>query len=217
MIAADLISTRLFPLKKNDTVENALILMQDWQVYQLPVVEGGKVIGTCDSQNLLKQKKSDKIIHHLNKLQVFIHPNQHLFEIIKLFSELQLNTITVVDEEIFLGIISGVELLEAYKKSSLSQPGAIIKLQMPSRNYSLTEISRLVESNDVKILHLFIASVGDEDGHIELSLKLNSNEIKNVLTTLERYNYQITGVYNAASMDDSFKSRFENLIKYLNS
>jgi acetoin utilization protein AcuB len=217
MIASDLISHRIFPLKKNDSVEGALILMQDWKVFSLPVVEAGKVIGFCDVQELLKFPKKDKIIHHMSHNQIVINSlNVHLFDIIRLFADNSLTTLTIIENEQFSGIVSWMELLDVYKRSYLSQQGAIIKLQMPSRSYSLSEISRLIESNDVKILHLFIIPMNDDEGHVELSIKLNTTDIRNVLSTLERYQYSITGIYNAAELDDSSRIKFENLIKYLN-
>jgi predicted transcriptional regulator len=214
--ASELISHQVFPLKKNDTVEGALMMMHDWKVTCLPVVDAGEVSGYCEISELSASKPGDKIIHHMQHQQVSLsHGRIHLFEIIRLFAEHRLSTITLSLEDKFSGIITGYDLLDAYKQSALSQTGAIIQMQMPSRNYSLAEISRLIESNDVKILHLFISSMNDDEGHIEISIKLNSVNIKNVLSTLERYQYQITGIFQAAEIDDSFRTRFENLIKYL--
>lgn len=217
MIASEFLSTNIFPLKKNDSVEDAILLMHDWNVTCLPVVDAGVIIGYASLPELTRLNKKDKLIHHLKQGVIQLGSSQiHLFEILKLFSEHALSTISIVEQDNFVGIISKAELVEAYKNSSLLQPGAIIQLQMSSRNYSLSEISRLIESNDVKIIHMYIKSLNDDEGHIEVSLKLNSNDIKNVLTTLERYQYQITGVFNASETDDNMKVRFDNLIKYLN-
>jgi predicted transcriptional regulator len=45
MFAEELISTDIFPLKKTDTCENAILFMHDWKVFHLPVADSGKLLG----------------------------------------------------------------------------------------------------------------------------------------------------------------------------
>ncbi len=61
MLARDLISNDIFPLKKTDTAEAAMMLMQDWKIFDLPVVDGGKILGFCDFASLAKKKKNQAI------------------------------------------------------------------------------------------------------------------------------------------------------------
>jgi len=216
MKGADLISTRVFPLKKNDTVGNALMLMHDWEVSSLPVVDGGMISGFCRESDLEDLNHDDKVIHHLNHdIKQIAESSTHLFDLITRFSEFGLSTISIVNDEQFIGIITRTELMDVYGNSVLSQPGAIIEFQMPARNYTLSEITRLVESNDVKILHVLVVNLNSEDGSIAVILKFNTSDIRKLLAAFERYQYHISGVYNAISYDDDTQSRIKNLIKYL--
>lgn len=217
MFAGELISPELFPLKKKDTAESAILLMQEWKVYELPVADGGKVVGFCALSDLLLRPKSESIVQSIRQNKAYlVNKNLHLFEVIRFFTEHDISVAAVVEADNFIGLVSARDLLKAYRQSALSQPGGIIELQMPASNYSLAEIAHLVESNDVKILHLYIKALTDETGHIEVSMKLNTTDLKNVLTTLDRYQYQVTGVYQATEVEDNFQSRYNNLIKYLN-
>jgi signal-transduction protein with cAMP-binding, CBS, and nucleotidyltransferase domain len=199
-------------------VETALMLMQDWRVFDLPVVDAGKVIGYCHYTQLSeagKQKKAGDLMH--SDAHYTVNTYQHLFEVVKFFTENKVSVVTVLNEDTtFAGIISGKDLLMAYRQSALSQPGGIITMRMAARQYSLAEISRLVEVNDVKILHLFVLALKDEEGQIEVSIKLNTPELKNIVSTLERFQYNITGIHQAAEIPDNFQSRFDYLIKYIN-
>ena len=89
-------------------------------------------------------------------------------------------------------------------------------MQMPVRNYYLSQLAHLIESNEARILHLFIRPIKGDEDHMELSVKLSTSELKNVISTLERYQYNITGVFQASEIADNFQSRFDYLIKYMN-
>ena len=93
-------------------------------------------------------------------------------------------------------------------------PGAIITLEMFPRDYSLNEITRISESNDFKITGLFIRNI--ENNKLEVSLKLNSVEIKTVLHTFERYKYNIKSVHQLSEVADNLNQRLDWLIKYIN-
>ncbi|MFA6261038.1 MAG: CBS domain-containing protein [Bacteroidia bacterium] len=218
MIAAKLISSQFLPLKLTDTAEAARIILQSQKLFEIPVVELGKVKGYLTWSELQPAPDSVKVSKLLNQQdQVVLESSLHLFEIIRLFSENQWHARAVIEEGNYLGIISIYELLHVYRDSSLTQPGGIIELQLLSRNYSLAEISRLVESNEAKILHVLVNPMNDENGHVRVTLKLNTRELRNILLTFERFQYQVTGVYMATARDDDFKSRFDNLINYLKS
>lgn len=218
MIAARLISAQLLPLKPNDSVETAGMLMQDYHVPELPVVDQGEVVGYLSADRLFSVKGNQKVSQIMNPNdRVTLDASLHLFEIVRLFSENNWMTRAVTTESKFTGILSATEILNVYKGSALVQPGGIIELVMHARNYSLAEISRLVESNEAKILHLLIIPVPDDSEHIRVTIKLNTREVRNILLTFERFQYQVTGVYMANGREDDFKSRFDNLMHYLNS
>lgn len=217
MLAVDLISTVVFPLKKSDKVSDALGFMRDWKVFELPVVDEGQILGYCSWTELSEKPKSTKVIDCMSPLPLYtIDKFTHLFEIVKIFAENKHSVMPVTENGLYMGTLVVTDLIQAYRHSALSQPGAIIELQMPARNYSLAELSRLIESNDARILHLLIGIVADDSGHIKVTLKLNISEVRKVLYTLERYQYAVTGVYQANGEDEVFKSRFDNLIHYLN-
>ena len=98
---------------------------------------------------------------------------------------------------------------------AISHPGGIIVLELNVNDYSLTEIAQLVESNEAKILSLYIKSHTDSM-KLELTLKINTSEITSILQTFERYNYNIKASYmEDESLDAMYESRYESFMKYL--
>ena len=219
MFAERLISHELFPLKRTDSCETAVMFMHDWGVAHLPVVENNMVIGYVTLQDAVNSKKAEKVsICIKNDKLITAFDHQHIFELMRIFDETGLSTLSVVGKENnFLGILSVKELVKAlYRDSSLSQIGGIITLEMQAKDYSLAELSRIVEYNDVKIIHVYIYTISPENNTILISLKFNQPELKNVIASLERHGKLIRSVHQATSNDDTDSNRYDWLIKYLN-
>ncbi|MEI6506952.1 MAG: CBS domain-containing protein [Bacteroidota bacterium] len=219
MFAEILISHEIFPLKKTDTCETASVFMHNWNVSHLPVVENGKVLGYVSLDEIFSAKKSDKMSLFIKNDKQFTSLGyQHLFEVIKIFDETGLTTISVLNNENnFIGIISFKEILKSlFRDSSLSQDGGIITLEMLSKDYSLAEISRIVEYNDIKIINVFIRSASQDENKILVSLKLNQTELKNVVASLERHGKLIRSIQLDQKTDEVSSFRYDWLIKYLN-
>jgi predicted nucleotide-binding protein (sugar kinase/HSP70/actin superfamily) len=94
--------------------------------------------------------------------------------------------------------------------------GAIIVLELAERDYSLSQIAQIIESNDVKVISLNVASLADST-KLEITIKLNSNEISSVIRTFERYNIPVkTWTANSDSIDNFYQERYDLLMKYIN-
>ncbi len=50
---------------------------------------------------------------------------------------------------------------------------------------------------------------------IDIVIKLNTTDLKNIIATFERYNYSITASYLRTDDTDSLKDRYDSLMKYL--
>lgn len=219
MFAETLISHEIFPLKKIDTCSSAIVFMHDWGVSELPVVENNIVLGYVSLDEISdgnQLKKVDSFIK--NDKQIIASSHQHIFELIKIFDENNLSSISIVNNENhFLGIVSFKEIFKNFNRhSSLSQTGGIITLEMLANDYSLSELSRIVEYNDVNILNVYINGASDGGNTILVSLKFNHTELKNVIASLERHGKIIRSINLAETIEDSFSNRYDWLIKYLN-
>ncbi|MES2780168.1 MAG: CBS domain-containing protein [Bacteroidota bacterium] len=218
MFAEELLSNDIFPLKKTDTCESVLVFMSDWKVFHLPVADNGTFLGYVsydEINNHPGKTKIEKLIQPL--LQLYVDKGQHLFEIIKLMSDTGFTCIAISDDTAeYKGVVSIKEIVQVYKSSSLAQPGGIIVLEMTPQDYSLAELSRIVEYNDAKILHVFVNPVPDNVSKILVSLKLNRPELSTIVQTLERYQYRIHSVHQSMDQSSDFSNRYEWLLKYLN-
>jgi CBS domain-containing protein len=138
--------------------------------------------------------------------------------VIGLASRLKLSVIPVLnDKNHYQGVITTNDLIRYIAGiSSMDQHGGIIVLELVERDYSLTQIAQIIESNNVKILSMYITSP-PESTKLEVTLKVNTNDLSSVIRTFERYNYEVkTWASMDDSMDNLYSERFDLLMKYLN-
>jgi hypothetical protein len=98
---------------------------------------------------------------------------------------------------------------------ALENPGGIIVLEMSENDYNLAEIAQIVQSNDAKVLSLFLASY-PESTKLEVALKLNKTDIGAVLQTLDRYGYYVKASFGEEENMENLKENYDSLINYLN-
>jgi len=138
-------------------------------------------------------------------------------KLVKTASELKLSLVPVIDEkENYLGIITQESMLNYFSEmNSIKEPGGIIVLAMNVNDYSLSEIAQIVESNNAIVLSMYIATHRNST-KMEVSIKINKMDLKHILATFERFDYDITASYQESDQTASMKDRLDSLMNYLN-
>ncbi len=219
MQASDLISQSLINLHPNDDGDRAISLMEELRVNHLAVVRNNFYLGVISENEILNWENTSEFIdEHLEELGApSVLGSQHLFDIIEELEKHSLSIIPVLDEnKNYLGSITNRKLLYIIAKSTAVQSsGGVIVLKMNQNDYSMSEISRIIEENNAKILSSYITSTPDAL-KIELTLKLNTIEIDSIVKDLERFDYIISASFNDEENNDAFTDRYESLIRFLN-
>lgn len=221
MLAAELIDPMLPALKPTDLVGQALAWMEEHRVGQLVLTDQGDYRGIVSEELLMDVADEDRPLSNVMCLfeQMYVLENQHLFEVLGLAIQHQMEVIAVLGEgREFTGTIATSELLKKFAQDlGVQEAGAILILNMNERDYSMAEISRLVESNNVKIISSYFSSAayGMPD-RSRLTLKLNRRDITPVISTLERFGYQIEAAFANAPVESIDQERLDLLLRYLN-
>lgn len=220
MIAKDLISDIISPLKTSDTVETAISLMDELRVSHLPIVNNRAYLGLVSETDL--QDHIENIDTPLGNIKLshakpMITSLEHIFDVIKMINDQSLTVLPVIDQdENYVGSVS----LESLSKNlstmaAIQQPGTIIVLEMSENDYSLSEIAQIVESNDAKVLSVYISSTIDSTT-MEVVIKVNKQDITGIINTFNRYDYSIKAFYGREEGKDDLKDRYDSLMNYLN-
>lgn len=219
MHAFDLITADIPPLRPQDDVSRALDWMEEFKVSHLPVVENRRLVGLVKDQDLVdRNDPRSSVGAAMDSVEIpYARGGQHIYEVMRLFSERGLTVVPVLDDlGVYLGAITEHEALKRLAQvTNIHEPGSIVVLEMNQHDYSLHEIARLVESNDAKILSVYTHSLPDS-ARMEVTLKINREDISDVLRSFERYEYFVKSTYQGSKLHDDLRGRFEELMRYIN-
>ena len=219
MLAKDLISDVVPALRTSDSGQKALYWMDIFRISHLPIVNNEDFLGLISDKDIYDFNMAEEPIgnHALSLFSPFVGEDQHVYEVIELASRLNLSIIPVLDyNNHYKGVITQNDLVHYFAGfTALKDPGAIIVLDMSIHDYSLSQISQIVESNDAKILSMYISSHAAST-RLELTLKINRNDLTSIIQTFTRYNYTIRSTFMDHDDTNSlYENRYELFMKYL--
>jgi acetoin utilization protein AcuB len=219
MLAKELISDVIPALRTSDSGQKALYWMDIFRISHLPIVNNEDFLGLISDKDIYDYNMAEEPIgnHTLSLFSPYVTEDQHVYEVIELASRLSLSIIPVLSNNShYKGVITQNDLIHYFADfSALKEPGAIIILEMSIHDYSLSQISQIVESNDAKILSLYISSHSSST-RLELTLKINKNDLTSIIQTFTRYNYTIQSTFmDHDDMDSLYENRYDMFMKYL--
>lgn len=216
MLTRDLISNAIPYLHKSDTVYHALQLMNDYHVVHLPVVEDENYLGIISEEQLLQSDEESRLTDlPIADGTTSVQANEHFLKAIQTAVVNKLSIVPVVEEKQLVGIVTYNDLLKnASEFMSLGQPGALIVLEMDNRNYSFTEINRIVESNDAQITQLNTFT-DPETGMTQVTIRVNKLEVSDLLSSFQRYEYNVKYYFGEELYENELKTNYDNLMNYL--
>lgn len=218
MTAAELITNNIPHLQSTDTVQQALDLMHEFHVAELPLVINQKLAGLIKEEDLQDADAGAEVIHFQPLAeQVKVNESDFFLAPLKLMQQRKLDLLPVVKEDgEYLGVITADDLLNAAAHyNAASEPGAIIILQMAPNNFSISELGRIVETNDARIIHLNTWT-DPTNGQLMVAVKINKPDIQDILATLERYEYNVVQYFGENLSEEELRLNFDHLMNYLN-
>ena len=217
MMASAFIDPSIVPLKISDSVAVAIDFFKEFSVRQLPVVQDNICIGILSLDEIEEELADIPVLDFINLSYSFASTYDHIYEVMRAISEQSVTLFPIIDENNnYLGCITLASLFKNYVNcAAYSHPGSIVVLEMDKKNYSLAEIARIVESENKVILSSLLSSNAESD-RLEITLKLNSAQIQNLLSTFERFGYNIKATFDEEDVKDTLKNRYESLMTYLN-
>jgi acetoin utilization protein AcuB len=219
MKAKELINPMIPPLKVSDTGEKAITWMEELRTNQLPVVDNGTFKGLISEEVILEENNLHKTVgeYDLIAAKCFVFSHQHFYDCIKSASDYDVHLVAVLeDNNAYAGVITIEDTISAFAQTAAVQsPGGILVLSMNQVDYSLSEISRLIESNNAKVLSSCISVDPLDQGKVKLTLKINKSDLSHVTATLERFGYKIIAQFQENQLVSNDQDRLDMLLKYL--
>ena len=220
MQAYEFINNLIPPLKPDDKAKMALSWMEEIRTNVLPVVDKGGFKGFVTDDLIYTKNSPESKISKFSLLSpsCFVFFDKHIYDVIKVSSEFDINMVAVVDRELkYLGVVTMEDAIGAFADTlSIQSHGAVLVLSMFMTEYSLFEIARIIETENAKILSSFISNDPLDESKIKLTLKLDKTELRHIKATLERFGYKILDHYQEENNSSEEQERIEHLLRFLN-
>lgn len=217
MIASELLSNDLVPLRTSDTGEDALAMMRDFFVQHLPIVNDRELLGLLSENDILDNDVEEPVgSYPLTLPYARVRQGDHLYEVMRLVAEYDLTAVPVVGEATaYEGLITASDLLNYYARTAtFTETGSILVLEVQRRDYALSEIARIAESENAIILSSFVESLG-QGGLLQVTVKVNHEHVEGIIATFERFGYEVKATFNEGVAVDTLRERYDALISYL--
>lgn len=219
MLIEKLISPVIPTLLPTDSGNRALHLMEENNVTHLPLVVDKEYTALVQEHVLIDWPTPESPLSMADFLDYkpAVIASGHPFDALRLAHTYNLDIVPVVDNmNIYIGAITRNNLLNYITENSgLDHPGGIIILEIAPRNYSLAEIARICENEDVTIISTQLYTDTDSD-MLHVTLKTNRTDLSGVSRSFERYGYVIREIFGAELNEDHMLNRYKLLMNYLN-
>lgn len=183
----------------------------------LPVFKDDTYVG-CISETDAHCFDGDKLLAELQyALEGFyVRKKTNWLDVLEAFAQHNTNIMPVIDEDQkYLGYYELGDIMNLFSETPfLHEAGGIIIIEKGINDYSFSEICQIAESNDARILGVFVSHL--ENDMIQATLKIAPTGLNTIVQTFRRYGYNIVSEHAEDSYLDSLKERSKYLNKYLN-
>jgi hypothetical protein len=217
MLNQTLISTPASPFHPNNTVGQALELLEELKVTEWPVVEEGIFKGLISEEVLLDSDEKLQISSLVYDYLPFSVPaDEHFLSALQIMTERRLQIIAVTaPQNEYAGIITQGDLLQKLASFTGSHnPGAMLVLEVSPTDFAPGEINRLVETNDAQIRQMN-TQFDAETGYYRVVIKINKQEVSDIIATFQRYDYRVTYFEGEEQYQNELKRNYHHLLHFL--
>lgn len=218
MQALDYILKDIKPIRITDKVEKVQILFKQVNFTHLPVINKDIFCGSLAKSDLEFFNNSDQKIDQLKNVfkPLYVFENFTWFEVLQTFANNNCNLLPVLDmQKKYIGYYELDDFLNIFNCTTfLHEEGVILTISKGVNDYSFSEISQIVESNNATLFGIFVSKI--ENDTATITLKLSLHDINNTMISFRRYGYLILTETHEDKYLENLKDRSDYLEKFLN-
>ncbi len=210
------INNDVLPLLPNYPVKMVKGMFSDCTYTHIPVVEDHKLLGTIsedDIQGFDPDKRVDDYLYALDLF--FVRKSTNWLDVLEAFAKFNANVMPVLDENnSYIGYYELIDIMSLFKETPfLNEPGGVLIVEKGHKDYSFSEVSQIVESNNAILLGAFISN--DQDDITQITMKIGGGGLNDIIQTFRRYSYNIVAGIEEDSYIEDLKQRSNYLNKFL--
>lgn len=212
----DYITNDYKALDCQETIADVQDFFMDVPFSHFSILNEGVYIGSIAADDVDTFDSDKKIADYKYALEVFFARNNMIWlDVLEVFAKNHTNVVPVLNEEnAYLGYYELEDIVKFFHETPfLREQGGIIVIKKSIQDYSMSQISQIVESNNGKLLGLFISEADTEN--VQITIKITLGAMNDIIQTFRRYNYEIVSEHHEDNYLNNLKERSEYLDKYL--
>ncbi|TYC09218.1 CBS domain-containing protein [Bizionia gelidisalsuginis] len=206
------------PLKNTDLISDLQLLFTQLTYSHIPIKNDDDVYLGCLSETDVHCFESRKQIKDCAYAAegFFVRDTTDWLDILEAFAQNKCNIMPILSlKNKYLGYYELNDIISLFNETPFfAEAGAVLIIEKGLADYSFSEISQIVESNDGKLLGAFISKI--ENDIAQITLKITSTGLSEIMQTFRRYSYHIISGHEEDSYIEGLKERSDYLNKYLN-
>ncbi|HUH51298.1 MAG TPA: hypothetical protein VLZ11_04315 [Flavobacterium sp.] len=210
------INTQLHPLRIDESILSVQGFFDRNGFSHFPVTEDGVYLGclSADDAYTLEADKSINAYRYVLE-SFFVREKANWLEVIEKFAQNETDIMPVLSQDnAYIGYYRLFDVVQILNQTSfLREPGGIIVLEKNTSQYSASEIAQIVENSSYKLLGMFVTTIDDM---IQVYIKVNADNLNELLQSFRRYGYEIISEHAEDTYIQSLKERLNYIEKYLN-
>lgn len=218
MKLSELIINDIKPLNISSKTSHLQLLFNQLTFSHIPIKDDNETYLGCFSETDAHCFDNDKPLNEYKYALegFFVRDNTIWLDVLEAFAINSTNIIPVLNEQNkYLGYYELKDVISLFSESPFfSEAGGVLVVEKGINDYSFSEISQIVESNDAKLLGAFISKMNTD--LVQVTLKIGNTGLNEIIQTFRRYSYNIVSGHEEDGYIESLKERSDYLRKYLN-
>ncbi len=218
MNLSEFIINDIKPLNSNSKTSELQLLFNQLTYSHIPIKnDGGTFMGSffeTDAHCFEANKPLGDYMYAIEDF--FVRDNTLWLDVLEAFAQNSANIIPVLNKQnVYLSYYELNDILSLFNESPFFyEAGGVLVVEKEVNDYSFSEISQIVESNNGKLLGAFISKMKNDNAQV--TLKIGNTGLNDIIQTFRRYSYNIISGHEEDSYTQSLKERSHYLNKYLN-
>lgn len=213
----EFINNDIKPLRTTDSVATAQDLFAEYPFSHFPVLEDGIYMGCAGSEDTeLMEIQKTLGENRYSFERFFVRENTIWLDVLGVFAKNQTNILPVLTENNkYLGYYEITDIINFFHGTPfMKEEGGILVVEKNLVDYSMSEAAQIVESNNGRLLGLFVSETNTEK--VQITMKISLGGLSEIIQTFRRYNYEIISEHQEDTYLNTLKDRSDYLDKYLN-
>lgn len=216
-VLSEYINNDLKPISVNDLLVTVQDFFMDVPYTHFPVLENEVYLGCISAVDAETFDMNKKVSDYRYAFEgFFVRNNMVWLDVLEVFARNNSNIVPILNENNqYIGYYLITDVIKFLNETPfLKETGGIIVVEKAVIDYSMSQIAQIVESNNGKLLGLFVSEAINDK--VQITVKTTLGGMNDIIQTFRRYNYEIVSEHNEDNYINNLKERSEYLDKYLN-